>query len=190
MLSRLNWLDIAALILLLRIYYTALSSGIAAELFKLLGTVGAVYISFHYYTSVSDKLSGLMPVLEQKMPLEFLDLLCFIFLIAGGYVLFILLRLAFQRFIKMEAAPRLNKWGGFILGLARGLLAASILLFMLTISSVSYLKQSVARSTCAEYLFGVAPSAYRALWNGVLSRFMTGEKFNQTVQEVEEGLRS
>lgn len=49
-----NWVDVCLLILLLRICYIALKNGFVHEVFKLLATVAALYISLHYYNVLAD----------------------------------------------------------------------------------------------------------------------------------------
>jgi uncharacterized membrane protein required for colicin V production len=182
--SKLNWVDLFIIILLSRIGYIALKTGLSVEIFKLFGTLSAIYVSLHYYTSVSDYIRGIIN--KKDVPLEFLDFLSFLVLAISSYLVFVALRSIFYRFIKMEAAPRLNKWGGLVLGLARGLLFAGLVVFALVISSITYLKNSVAGSYSGSRLFKVAPAAYSRLWNSIASRFMSGEKFNNTVTEVQE----
>lgn len=187
-LKQFNWLDIFVVILLFRICYISLRNGLAAEFFKLLGTLTALYLALHYYTVLSDWINQRQFILKEKMPLEFLDFLLFVLLTVLGYVIFVILREAFSRFIKMEAKARLNKWGGLVLGIARGFLLSSLIIFMLVISSISYFKDSVISSYSGRRLFKVAPATYTRLWNSLLSKFMSKEKFNPTVLEVQDNL--
>jgi hypothetical protein len=85
----------------------------------------------------------------------------------------------------MEAAPQLNKWGGLVLGVARGFLLSSLILFMLFISNFSYLRYSTSDSYLSKRIFKLAPATYALLWNGFFSKFMTKERFNATINEVQ-----
>jgi hypothetical protein len=102
-----------------------------------------------------------------------------------GYLLFVILRLAILKFINMEPIPKLDKWGGLVLGITRAFLLTSLIIFTLLISTIAYFKKSVVNSYSGEYLSKIAPSVYTGLWDGVASKFMTKEKFNQTVTEVQ-----
>ncbi|MBM3246612.1 MAG: CvpA family protein [Candidatus Omnitrophica bacterium] len=188
-LKQFNWVDVLVIILLIRICYAAINNGFSAEVFKLLGTIVAIYLSLHYYTQLSDWLQAHGGKTE-KLPLEFLDFLLFTLLVIVGYLIFVLLRSIFYRFIKMEAAPNLNKWGGLVLGIFRGYLLAGLVVFILVISSVTYLKTSVKNSYTGKPLFKVAVNTYSWLWNSITSKFMPGEKFNNTILEAREGLFS
>lgn len=178
-----NWVDIIVVIILFRICYIAVKSGLPVELFKILGTLLAIYLSLHYYTMLSDFFRNRIAV--KSLPLEFLDFLSFTVLAILGYLIFVSLRVLFHRLIKMEATPQFNKWGGLILGVGRGILLGGLIIFMLIISSVSYLKNSVKDSYSGKRLFKVAPATYSALWDNLMSKFATQEKFNSTILEVQ-----
>lgn len=183
-LKQLNWVDFLLIILLFRVCYIGSKSGFPIEVFKLCGVIFAIYFSLHYYTSFSDWLRQRLPIVDEKAPLDFLDFLSALVLVVLGYLSFVALRAVFSRFLTVEAVPRLNKWGGFILGVARGALLAGLIVFLFTISSMAYLKESVNRSYSGKYLLEAAPTVYIQMWNGFMSKFMPKEKFNSTVSEV------
>ncbi|MBU0504310.1 MAG: CvpA family protein [Candidatus Omnitrophota bacterium] len=178
-----NWLDIVIVILIFRIIYVSIRTGIPVELFKLLGTLSAVYLSLHYYTTLSDFLKNLVPAIK-IIPLDFLDFISFVALVLLGYIIFVFLREGFSRFIKMEAAQKLNKFGGFVLGIIRSCLVIGLLVFIIAISTISYLKDSVKSSYLGNRFLKVAPAVYTALWNGIMSKFVPGEKFNDIILEI------
>lgn len=178
-----NWLDILIAILCLRICYVAIKSGFPVELFKILGTIFSIYLSFHYFTALSDFIKERFPV--SKVPVEFIDFLCFVTLVITGYSVFLVLRKIILNFIKMEAVPKLSRWGGLILGIGRFFLFTSLLVFILAISSFEYFKRSVDISYTGKRLFKIAPSVYSGIWNGFASKFMTKEELNQTALDIE-----
>ncbi len=187
-LKQLNWIDFIAVIILFRIGYVARKSGFSAELFKLLGTVLAIYLSLHYYIIFSDYIGSRIGV--NNIPLEYLTSLIFIILGFLGYLAFVFLRNVFCRFMKMEAVPNLNQWGGLVLGLIRGVLLASLIIFILVTSPLVYLKDSVTSSYSGKSLFKIAPGVYSSLWNGIASKFATQDKFNKAILEVPKNLES
>ncbi len=184
-----NWVDVFIVILLLRIIYIALKNGLPIEMFKLLGVLLAIYISFHYYTLFSDWLGERLPAIQEKSPLEFLDFFVFVVLAIFTYLVFVGVRITFYRFIKMEAVPRLSQFGGLILGILRGVLLVGLIMYALVISSIAYLNGSVHKSYLGRRFFEIAPATYSKLWNSIASKFMTTEKFNNTILEVQEGFR-
>lgn len=182
-LKQFKWVDIFVIILLIRVCYVSFKTGFTIELFKLLGTVAAIFFPLHYYTFFSDRV--IQRASTQKMPLEFIDFISFLILAIVSYAVLILLRGVFHRFVKMEAVPILNKWGGLILGVARGFLLTGLLMYMLVISSVSYFKNTVANSYSGKSLFSIAPATYNWVWYSIVSKFTTEGKINNTVMEVQ-----
>ncbi len=180
--GKLNFLDVLILIILFRICCIAVKMGLPIEFFKLLGVLSAAFLSLHYYTKLTDIIQRRF--FYKDIPLEFLDFLIFLILAGIGYLVFVILRGMFYRFIQMEAAPKINKIGGFIFGLIRGYFTIGLLAYILAISSISYLNRSVERSYLGSKALSVAPKAYNWLWNNFVSKFSPNEKSNATVSEV------
>lgn len=181
-LQKLNFLDIFILIALIRICYISVKTGIAIEFFKLLGVLSTIYIASHYYITISDFIR--QRYLHQVMPLQFVDFLVFAILALLVYGCFIVLRVAFYRFMKAEAAPGLNRYGGLILGLVRWYFTIGLLVYMLIISSVSYLNSSAKHSYLGNRFSVVSAQTYEWMWENIFSKFFPKEKPNSVVNEV------
>ena len=184
--NQINWLDLFVIIILIRICYAAIKTGFPVELFKILGVILATYLSLHYYSGLTSVVSILIG--SKNMPLVFLNLLSFIFLAGAGFLFFSFLRRIFFKLVKMEAVSALNKWGGFVLGITRGFLFASLVIFIFVISGIGYLKKSVTASYSGKAIFKIAPATYAWVFNGLVSKLVTGEKFNQVILDVEEDI--
>ena len=184
-LKQINWVDILVLILVVRTCFIAAQSGFPIELFKFLGTLAAIYLSLHYYVVLADYAMNWLS-LGGRTPVEFSEFVIFLVLAIAGYCIFVLLRSIFYRFLKMEAVSGLNKWGSLVLGVARGVFLASLIMFMMFISSIGYFRDSVKASYSGRRLFMVAPDTYSWLWSGVASKFVPAEKFNAAVTSVKE----
>ncbi|MDD4980531.1 MAG: CvpA family protein [Candidatus Omnitrophica bacterium] len=187
-LKQFNWLDIFVLILLLRIGYVAMRSEFFLELFKFLGTILAIFLSLHYYIIFSDYIGSHIGV--NNIPLEYLTSVISIVLGFLGYFIFVVLRKVFYRFMKMEAVPNLNKWGAVILGLSRGALAASLMIFIMVTSPFGYLKDSVSHAYSGKYIFKIAPAVYGSLWDGIASKFISRDKFNKAILDAPKNLEA
>ncbi|HTY45621.1 MAG TPA: CvpA family protein [Patescibacteria group bacterium] len=183
-LKEFNWVDIFVIILLLRICYVSLKNGFLLEFFKLLGTVAAIYCAMHYYTRVSGSIGALMK-LGKNGQLAIFDFLSFIVLALLGYAVFWVIRELIARLFKAEAVPTLAKWGGLVVGVARAFLFLSFVLFALYLSPVDYMHDSIPASYSGKKIIQVAPNLYVGLWESVFSKFMTGEKMNETVRQVQ-----
>lgn len=180
--KRLNWVDILFVIVLIRIGYIAVKSGFLTEFFKILGTIFAAFLSLHYCTSLTNYVKGwafLKPV-----SLEFLDLISYIILAVIAYLVFVVLRVAILRFIKMEPVPKLDRWGALVLGLLRGILLNSLIVFALVTSTILYFRYSAFESYSGKTVFKIAPAVYSGIWNGIASKFMTKDKINESIFEV------
>ena len=185
-LKQFNWVDIFSVILLIRICYVAIKNGFPVEFFKLLGTLSAIYLSLHYYIIFPDYIVGRIGA--KNIPLEYLTFFSFIALAILGYLIFMLLGKAFSSFIHMEAVPNLNKWGSLILIIIRSFLLVSLIIFIFVIAPTGYFRNSVKNSYSGKRLFQIAPATYTWLWNSIMSKFRTQEKFNETILQVQTNL--
>lgn len=185
-LKQCNWVDVFFVILLIRICYVAIKNGFSVELFKLLGTISAAYLSLHYYIIFPDYIVGRIG--GKFIPLEYLTFFSFVGLAILGYLIFILLSKVFSRFIQMEAVPNLNRWGSLILSIIRSFLLVSLIIFIFVIAPTAYFRNSVNNSYSGKRLFKIAPTTYTWLWNSIMSKFRTQEKFNETISEVQASL--
>jgi len=172
-----NYLDIFILILILRICYIALKTGLPVELFKLAGTLSAIFLSLYYYNFLPG--STRENINLGLAQLKFADFLIFLSLAIIGYLFLVLLRSIFYRFIKLEAVASLSKWGGLVLGAFRGFFMAGFICFILLVSGLPYLNKSVKNSCLAGRICRVAPDTYKWLWNAIFSKFMGSEESNR-----------
>lgn len=185
MIEHFNWIDIGVVIIFLRVCYIALKSGLIAELFKVLGTILAIYLPSHYYTPLSNIImEHIAPQPDTVYP--FMDFVIFVILAIIAYLIFVFFREAFSHFIKVEALPVINKYGGLFLGIGRAFLLVSLIMFALVVSTIDYLKSSVRDSYSGDKLLKITPAAYTLLWDNVVSKFSEKEDFNKTVLEVQE----
>ena len=183
--KQLNWLDILVVILLFRMCYASTKSGFFTALFNLLGAVLACYLSLHYFALLGDFCGTYVPT-PPNIPLEIWDLIAFSALGMLGYAALIILREALSRFVKAEAVSLLNKWGASILGVARGLLLISLMIFFLSIPVVNYFTDSVKKSFFSKDLIKVSTSTYTFLWSNLVSKFRPQDKFNIVVLEIQD----
>ena len=182
-LTQLNWVDVIFIVLFLKVCYTAAKSGLIAEFFKFLGTVAAVYFALHYYVSLGDWAIRLLAIEKERIPVDFVAFLCFLVLAIASYVVIAIVRNMFTRAVKMEAVVTLERWGGLLLGVVRGVLLCSLLAFALSIATIQYFKKSVDASYFGSRSVGIAPQAYACMWDSLASKFMLNEKFNDSVKK-------
>ncbi|MFA6384887.1 MAG: CvpA family protein [Candidatus Omnitrophota bacterium] len=182
-LKLLNWIDIAILIVFLRILFISLKTGIGAEIFKVLGALTAAYLSLHYYSSVSGYVTNRFSL--DASGIATIESMSFVLLACAGYAFFLALRLLLKRFINMEVVPALSRFGGLLLGIFRAFLLGSLLLYFFLTTANPYLAKSVRTSFSGMELVNLAPSAYNFFWDAVMSKLAPREKFNSAVFEIE-----
>lgn len=179
-LTKFNWIDIVVLALILIMSYRGFKKGFIVEIFKLLGIVLSIYVSLHYFSRAGDFLQQRFPIVK----LVHWDFICFTILAVMGCLAMAAARDIFCRFVKVEAASGLNKWGGMLAGFSRGCLTASMLLLLLYFSTAAYLKESVKKSYLGSQSVVTDVKVYEFIFNNIVSKFSPGDKLNQGVYEV------
>jgi uncharacterized membrane protein required for colicin V production len=179
---QLNWVDILVLIVFLRLTYISMKQGLGVEFFKLSGSLFALYLALHYYFSFAAFLNGYTRNLAPEI--TFVELITFVILFAFGYLFFWSIRIATFRFMTAEVNSEFSKWGGFVCALFRSCLLTSLILFALVLPGNAYFKDSVRYSFSGNYFSKVAPATYTFIWESIVSKFNSGEKYNSAVQDI------
>lgn len=181
-LKELNWVDIFVVILLIRMCYISVKSGFVTELFKLFGTVCAIYLACHYYIRVSNSINSHIALMETELAV--LNFLAFFVLAFLSYLVIAIFRMTFLILMRTEAVTLLNRWGALMLGIVRCALLTSLLFFAITISGISYFNASLSNSFSSHKLLRLTPRVYTSLWNTLMFRFTGRAAFNEAVFEV------
>ena len=174
-----NWVDLLLIGLGIRIIYIGIKNGFVDELFKCVGILSAIFITFHYYTPLAKLLHERIGLAE-----SLLTVLCFGFLFAGVLLLFKLIREGITLVLKIQAHSILDRWGGFAVSLLRSLLAGSVVLISLQVSGIEYFQKNVKKSLFSLYLLDLSPDFYKAFYEGCISKFFPNEKFNPAVFQL------
>lgn len=153
-LSRINWVDIVCVILIIRITYVGVKSGLSAEIFKFLGVLSAAVLASakHIY------IGGLIGKFISQ---SFLRVICFSAIVIATMFAFYILRMFLGIFLKLQPVNWLEKAGGFILGLARSIVFVSLVLTILMMVPNNSLKSSIKdKSFSGNYFLQVTPKIY------------------------------
>lgn len=173
-----NWVDILIAGLIIRMCYIGIKTGVAVELFKLLGLWIATVATYHVYTTpLSDRLNERVPAL----PLNASDAFVFVALLTACILVARMVRESFFLLIKIEAHNTLDRWAGFAIGFLRGLWIASIALFIMTISTIQNLEISAKSSLMGHKLINFAPSVYKGTFESIVAPFLKNPKINEEV---------
>lgn len=181
--NQFNWVDIFVLILSLRILYIAFKNGLKFEFFKLLGTLCAVYLSLHYYTSLSGFLNA--RIFNRPAPSSLLNAVSFFALIIAGYAIFFAIRWMLSRVVKTDVNEKLDRWGGLVCGAFRALLTASIFLCLFLSSGGEYFHKSIRGSYSGAWVTRIAPDTYIFFWNGLASKVQKNDKANAAIGDLQ-----
>ena len=178
-LQHINWVDIAIIILILRGIQIGAKRGFFIEIFKIISILCAIYISIHYFSVVSDYVNSNAPV-----PVDFADSLSFAFLIFACILIWVPIRDGILHFVKVEAVPVLNKFGGAMIGLLRSFLVVSLFVLILEFMSGGYFGAIVVNSKFGTKFSKLAPSIYVSIHDNLIAKFAPDDKLNNAVFEV------
>ncbi len=180
MVTYFNWVDIFILLIFLICIFKGTRNPLVVEIFNVLGMLICVYMSYHYFSALSDSLSKRVRFLDVAT----LDFLSFISIAILSYVTVVLLRKTVCHLFKIEAVSMLDRWGGLPLGFVRGLFVASIVLFVFYLPFINYFQQSARKSYLGSRLVWANVRVYEFLYNGIVTKFYAKEDFNKNVYEV------
>ena len=165
--TRLNWVDIFIIIIVMRISYVAFQDGLSHQIFPLIGTIGTAVIALHYYHNIAIYLYQN----AVRLPVKALDFLSFILLLTGVGLIFRLLRTLSDKIINVTWHPLVEKLGGLILGFMRSCVAASVILMVLALMPLPYLQHSIRdRSMMGMHFLRIVPNIYGKV-SGLLPTF-------------------
>jgi len=159
-LTKINWVDVLALILVLRMSYVAFQDGLSHEILPVIGSVFMIVFSLHYYQKISSFLYDIGFV----VPILLLNPVIFLALNLLIGLLFRVLKSIIDNVIKVSWHPLIEKFGGLIAGLTRGVVLASMVLIFLVIIPLPYLQRSMReKSLTGMYFLRVGPELYEKM---------------------------
>jgi uncharacterized membrane protein required for colicin V production len=152
--SQLNWVDVFFVICLIRTCYIGFSRGFTPELPRLICAFLTVVLSYQF--------SGRLGLFLSKYPVirpEAVDALAFIVLVAFFAVVSLGICMLYRVLMKASGPHMFEVVGGFILGLVRGVVVASLLLNCISLFASDYVARSVNEgSLVGSKLISLAPN--------------------------------
>lgn len=156
LLRHINWVDVLALIIILRISYVSFSHGLSHELFSLFGVYLNTVLVLHYYLRVGLFLSSAI-----GLPHEISNFLSFLFLLVGIAFIVLFARKFVDLVVKVTWNPVIERIGGIVSGVARACLTVSLVLMLMMVTPLPYLQWSVRdRSLVGMFFLRIGPAAY------------------------------
>lgn len=155
--TKLNWVDILVVIIMVRTSYVAFHDGLSHEIFPLIGAFSSLIFSLAYYNKIADIVSHNIG----GMPVGILKFLSFVALFIAVIFIFKLLKVIFDKIIKVTWHPFIEKFGGLLAGAVKASIITSAILIMLALLPLSYLKWSIMdRSLVGTYFLKIGPNIY------------------------------
>lgn len=169
--SRINWVDVLVVIIMIRISYVAFMDGLSHEVFPFIGSVIMILFGLHYYSKIGNFISRDMI----NMPVEVSNFLGFLILIVAMGLVLKLLRSLLEKLIKIQWHPVIERFGGIAIGIMRAYITASIVLTLLALMPLSYLQWSIRdKSLTGKYVLMAGPEIYSRL-SGLLPTIKMGD---------------
>lgn len=159
LIQRINWVDVFAVILLIRTSYIGARMGLSTELFKLIGILAGLYFGMRFYQDL-----GSLIISRITLPPELSDGLSFLILIFASIISLKYVGIILSKIVKLTFAEKVDQWGGFIFGLARGAILVSLIFMFFGIIGIDYFIKSIEeRSLTGPYFQRVAPVVYEGI---------------------------
>lgn len=156
MLSQWNWIDVVAIVCVLRFGYVGATQGFGSELARIVGLLSGILVGFRWYQTAGDWLAN-----RTLLSHEWAAALSLVVIVLAVYVAVGLVIRLGEKAVSLKFAPALDKSGGVALGIVRAMLVLSVALVTLQQLPSDYVRASIdERSWSGRYLARVAPSMY------------------------------
>lgn len=171
LITKINWVDVLVVILMLRISYVAFRDGLNREIFSFLGSLLIVVLAMHYYTVFGSFISRN----AMNIPAELSNFLSFLILVAASGFLVRLLRVILDKAVKIQWHPVIEKFGGLAVGMMKAYVVTGIVLMTLGLMPLSYLQWSVKDKSLTGKYFLAAPAGIYNRLEGFLPAIKVDE---------------
>ncbi|MFH1656102.1 MAG: CvpA family protein [Candidatus Omnitrophota bacterium] len=178
LIHKLNWVDVAIIVVFVRIVFVGFRRGFTVEIFKLIATVCGIFISIHFYSSISKFVS-----LHSPLTAEFAGPIVLAGLFVIVLIIFKFIRDGLMFVFHIQPIPVIDKWGGLLLSLLRGYFVASIVILFIFLVPIDYFENSTKSSFSKEYLLELSPRTYAFVFENIYSKFSSSDKLNKEVFE-------
>jgi len=156
LLRHINWVDVLALIIIIRISYVSLGHGLSHELFALFGVYLNTLLVIHYYLKMGFLLSEMTGI-----PRVISTFVSFLFLLVAISFIVLFGRRIVDFVVKVSWNPVIERVGGILSGIARACLTVSLVLMLMMVTPLPYLQWSVRdRSLTGMFFLRIGPAAY------------------------------
>jgi len=155
--KHINWVDILAVIIIIRMSYAAFREGLAHELFPLFATIFVMVLSLRYYSSFGSVISKQL----FNVSIQFSNFVSFLMIAIASMLVLNLINALLNNIVKVQWNPIIEKFGGLIFGAVRAFITASLVLIILALMPLPYFQRSIKdKSLIGMHVLGIGPSIY------------------------------
>ena len=180
LIKSINWIDVALVLLFIRMIFVGVKNGFVSELFKIIGVVTAVFVSLHYYSFLAAWV-----VLKTKLSWEYWELVIFALLWFIVLVFFKFVREGILLLFKVETTHEgFDKYAAGVVAVGRGILVCSLTIFLILLTHNSLMGRMALRSYSYKIAGRAAVGTYTFLFNNLVDKLFVGEHYNAAAVKV------
>ena len=153
LITKINWVDVLVVILMLRISYVAFRDGLSHEIFSFLGSILIVVLVMRYYILFGSFIS----LNAMNMPIEISNFLSFLILVVSSGFIVRLLRVILDKVVNIKWHPMIERFGGLAIGMMKAYIVTGMVLMTISLMPLSYLSWSIKDKSLTGKYFLVAP---------------------------------
>lgn len=137
--SRVNWVDALAIIIILRSTYIGAIRGLLGELFYILGIFLAIIFGLHFYIPIANFMN-----VNLFIPLNIAYLLSFLLASFLTHLFIVMLYNSIRnmKIVKIEASHGISRVGGTLMGFIKGFAVVSIMFLLMLLIPIQYITDS------------------------------------------------
>lgn len=171
----LNWIDILLLAVCVRAVYVGVTAGFIVEFFKSIGILFSIFITLHYYSS----LTVLAATQLTSFELPTIAILVFLTLWLLMTYAFKLIREGVLMVFSVQAHPTLDKWAGAFLAALRGVVVCSMVFYMLLLTYNPDIIRMGRNSVSRYGVSYLATGIYAGIYRNFVVKFFPEEKVSE-----------
>lgn len=150
---KINWVDIIIVIYIVRAFFLGKKRGLGVELIALISALFAWVLSTNYYQLIAQSFSRWF-LLTEKTARTVAFVLIAVFILFIGAILARVLK----KVMKLSFIPNVEKIGGCVFGIARGISLCAIIIVALSLCPITGIQQEVyVKSFLGNYLVALTP---------------------------------
>ncbi len=178
--KNINWLDILMVGVCARAVFVGAKTGFITEFFKSLGIIFSIFITLHYFSTVTVILSAHVKLFA----LPTLAVLVFCAFWALTTYLFKLIREGLMMVFSVQAHPNIDRWGGILLSSLRGVVVCGMVFYFLLLSYHPGILNLAKRSLSRQAVSYLPTGIYTGIYNGSVVKFFPEEKISEEALQV------